>query len=254
MSRKDPFVRDLPSYRKQGSTRRLLRTVVFLFISLFLVVSFVEGFFLRPIKTQSVSMEPTIQPGDIVMTSPLKYGKASLFSNGTWLDFTGPSRGDLVLLEPPYHVEFTFVERVSDLFIQFFTLGLLHFSRGGDTERAWENSPIVRRVIALPGDKVYMSNGIFHVQRENTDSFVDEFIASGRTYEIRKGGASVSTGDLVFSEQSPLVEVGPGKIFVAADDRVIGLDSRHWGLIGNERLRGEVLFRYWPFSDFGTLR
>ena len=245
--------RELPTYKRQGSTRRLVRTVIFIVVAVFLLTSIFQCTLLRSVAIRSISMSPTIHPGDFLVFSPLVYGKELLFSDHSFFDFGQPHRGDLVLLRPAYHLGFSFLQKFLDQTINFTSLGRFNYHPGGKLEKDWESSLILRRVIAVPGDEIYMENGRFFIRVKGTANFVDEFEASRRQYQIKNSTVPVREHDMVFAEEmSPLI-VPPRTCFVSADNRDAALDSRHWGVVDLDSLRGQLLFRYWPIASFGLV-
>ncbi len=106
------------------------------------------------------------------------------------------------------------------------------FSAGGGQQ-------MIRRVIALPGDEVYISpEGIVTVN----GWFVEE-----EYVEILMRGEC----DFEF----PLI-VPEGRLFVLGDNRASDADSRHDfpGMIAEEQIIGKVLLRLLPFEDAGVIR
>ena len=245
--------RELPSYKREGSTKRLVRNIIFVVLSVFFITSIFQCTIARSVAVRSISMSPTIHPGDFLFCSPLTFGKEIIFSDSSFLDFSSPHRGDLVLLRPSYHVGFSFVQKFVDQVFGFATLGRLHYHSGGKQEKDWESSDVLRRIIALPGDEIYMNNDRFFVRPKGKTDFVDEFAASGRRYAIKNPETPVREHDMAFAEEMSVMTVPAKTCFVAADNRDAALDSRHWGVVEMGSLRGQVLVRYWPLSSFGIV-
>lgn len=241
--------RDLPSYKRQGQWRhRILKALVFL-IALYLVLVILESFFIRTVPVVSESMEPGLPVASRILLSPLVFGKVLPFSNAPILDFAQPKRGQIVQIVPPYQKEASFLQKILSSFLRVFTLGYVSL----DSENTWENQAVLRRVIALEGDEVFYSAGIFMVKKAGTENFVSEFEAAGKTWAVKEPENPELDPDAVLADQSRVYTLASGQIFVASDNRQGFLDSRHWGLLNLDRLRGLALIRFWPLKSFSLL-
>ena len=114
--------------------------------------------------------------------------------------------------------------------------------------------PLVKRVIAVGGDKVCVTEyGIF-VNDELLDEsyvFIDEF---GYTYNVYPSEALFDNPTLVYEEGIYYeFEVPAGEIFVLGDHRNNSADSRKFGTVSTDAVLGRVLFRVYPFSEFGLV-
>ena len=101
----------------------------------------------------------------------------------------------------------------------------------------WErNVPIIKRVIAVGGDTVYIDFDSCKVYVNGTE-----------IYEPYINEPTRVSGDVEF----PLT-VDEGKIFVMGDNRNISLDSRssQIGLIDENYVLGKALVRLYPFSEW----
>ncbi len=89
----------------------------------------------------------------------------------------------------------------------------------------------VKRIVGMPGDAVRIEDGALYVnQKPLEEPYVE------------------SSGRQSFDE----VVVEPGRYYVLGDNRAQSSDSRQWGTVPEENIVGEVAFRFWPFSRFGT--
>ena len=110
------------------------------------------------------------------------------------------------------------------------------------------NKPIVKRVIGIPGDTVYVdhfSDGMTVVVRHadgSTDLLREDYI----NYDTSSGG-------LFYYPQSMVYTVSEGQVFVMGDNRLDSLDSRLEGCYDSRQILGKVIFRMTPFDKMGTV-
>jgi signal peptidase I len=90
----------------------------------------------------------------------------------------------------------------------------------------------VKRIIGVPGDKIEIIGGrVFVNDREIAESYVqhpDNFTM-------------------------PADIVPPNSYFCLGDNRANSQDSRFWGYVKADFIRGPAVFRYWPPSRIGRL-
>lgn len=99
------------------------------------------------------------------------------------------------------------------------------------------NLDFIKRIIALPGEKVKLQNGkVFIINKENPEGFllVENYLEEGTATEGRR---TIKEGELF--------KTGEGYV-VMGDNRERSSDSREWGVIGKESIIGRVWLRYWP--------
>jgi signal peptidase I len=97
----------------------------------------------------------------------------------------------------------------------------------------------IKRIIGLPGDTVKLSNNAFYVNGQKVE---EPYLAPG---VIIFGGS--------FLDEGKEIVVPPGQYFVSGDNRPHSSDSREFGTIAKEDFIGYAFFRYWPFSQLGTI-
>lgn len=113
---------------------------------------------------------------------------------------------------------------------------ICHTGKGIDKE-------LVKRVIALPGDVV--------------DIQADGVSVNGTTLQepYVKDYPHHRDEDLVQGDLTYPLTVPYNQYFVMGDNREVSLDSRYSevGTVGKERIRGQVIFRLYPFPRIGTI-
>lgn len=93
-----------------------------------------------------------------------------------------------------------------------------------------QNIDFVKRVIAFAGERIALKNG-----------------------QLLINGQFIPEPFLEFSDRAdfPETEIQPGFIFVLGDNRPNSLDSREFGLVPVELLRGKARVCFWPLERIG---
>lgn len=101
-----------------------------------------------------------------------------------------------------------------------------------------ETQKYVKRIIGLPGERVYITNGKVYID-DNAEPLDEPYLKE----EWTKG-----TGTFDF-------EVPEGCYLVLGDNRNNSLDSRFWvnPYVSEEKIIGKALFVYYPFNRMGGL-
>lgn len=97
---------------------------------------------------------------------------------------------------------------------------------------AHSSDDFIKRLIAMPGDKVEVKNHETYVNDKKLD---EPYI---------KEKSKDDFGPVVVPE---------GSLFVMGDNRNNSADSREWGFLPEQNVTGRTLFRYWPLNHFGPL-
>ncbi len=220
----------------------------------FLGYELMAGLFVYSVSTDSDSMSPAIERGDRVIVSPLAYGPTSTLFSGRLPGLGAPARGDIVLVEPSYYPKLSAFEGILDSLIRFFTFrqvsitsGRLHYDRG----------PGFKRVIAVPGDSLYMKAYQYYVKAPGETHFLSEAEMSGKLYEAPPPELpdgwyeEMPLGGTLASPEKPIV-LGQNEYFVASDNRSARDDSADYGPVPLDRIKAKALLRYWPLSRLGS--
>ncbi|MDO8573301.1 MAG: signal peptidase I [Candidatus Daviesbacteria bacterium] len=102
-----------------------------------------------------------------------------------------------------------------------------------------ESQDFIKRIIAVPGDTVQISNNSVYV---NGQILNEQYLPSG-----------TPTPPGTFVREGDIIKVGKNQYFAFGDNREHSSDSREWGPVTKEEIVGRALFRYFPFQDAGLL-
>jgi signal peptidase I len=235
------------SYSAQIEERRSILTVIVLVLSLALLFTVINRWFITMYYVESSTMEPTIKSGECIVATPLYSNKTENRAGFSLL--VAPQRGDLVVVAPAYAGESGQIVRSLNSLVAFITFQRF---RPFDRKDTWGEKPVIRRVVAFPGDTIYMENFVLHVKTGDSAHYLTEFELAPKTYDLKIDSLPENwSSEMPFSGSFPEMKLGRDEFFVLCDNRLEASDSRVWGTVPAARIRGKVLLRYWPFSHFG---
>ena len=95
-----------------------------------------------------------------------------------------------------------------------------------------DNEKIIKRVIGMPGETVAIKKGKIYIN----DKVIDDEYAYGETSDFDK------------------VTLADDQYFILGDNRLISKDSRYFGPIKENEIKGKIVFRLFPFTKIGTVQ
>jgi len=198
----------------------------------YLSIAAILASFVRIVVVPSESMEPALQPRDVVLVTR---------------SILPPRNGDVVFFNPPKELD----EAIAN-------------SKVGKAAAA-ENVQVVstkgkqflKRVVGVPGERV----GVF-----NSNPYVLECIGDDCTYRVDRTG-EYSRPDMFDDESwnriSPTINTNihedterldRGEYFVAGDNGFRSVDSRVWGPLKQKYLFGTAQWVIFPANHFGPIQ
>jgi signal peptidase I len=97
-----------------------------------------------------------------------------------------------------------------------------------------DDQTLVKRVVGVAGDEIQVEDGVLFVNGEaQNESYLNQ--------------------ELPFRGSYGPTEVPEGHIFVMGDNRGNSADSRVFGPLPLENVKGEAFVRFWPISKIGSL-
>ncbi len=188
------------------------KELAFIFILAVLSAIFVRTYFLAPYRVPTGSMQPALKPGDFIFVSQVAYGFPT--GGGDKIAERPPRRGDLVTY---------------------------YYASQPDTA-------YVKRVIALPGDRVEIKNNrliINGIRLSYTPLENGGDNPNPELFELFTESFDNLSWPVIFNKTEnqkslgPLV-VPPGEVFLLGDNRDASDDSRYWGTVPIGQIFGKV--------------
>ena len=183
------------------------------------VASFVMFFFIQAFKIPSASMHNTLLEGDHLFVNKATYGFRIPLTNIRFGQFEEIKTGDIVVFRFP----------AKDRKQQ---------NCGGSQY----GKDFVKRVIAMPGDTVQVINGRTWVNGKELPQEPYEL------YEDIERAPYFEDEDRAQRDSFGPVTVPEGTYIVMGDNRDNSCDSRFWGPVPRENIKGKAWFIHWPLN------
>ena len=171
---------------------------------------FVRTFVVQAFKIPTGSMEPNLLIGDHLLVNKFVFGPAAGQAERAILPMKEIARGDVVVFKYPEEPERDFI----------------------------------KRIIGLPGDQIELRRKRVYVNGERLEEpyvyYLEPPDESGHEEAPGAGhDPRVSYGP---------VTVPPGHYFAMGDNRDNSEDSRYWGFLPREYVKGRALVIYWSYD------
>jgi signal peptidase I len=185
---------------------------------LFLII---RTFLVEAFRIPTGSMESTLLVGDFLLVNKAVYGARVPFARARTPAVAEPVRGDIVVFAPPHE----------------------------------PGKHYVKRLVGLPGDilemraRVLFVNGLPQAEPYAHTTDAADMYASGMFWQCEHAPAELS-GDACRPTRDnwgPIV-VPDGRYFMMGDNRDDSEDSRYWGFVERDAIRGRPLFVYYSFN------
>jgi signal peptidase I len=211
------------------------------------IALFIRAFVIEAFKIPSGSMIPTLSVGDHIFVNKFVYGLRIPFTAERFITFREPTRGEVVVfIYPPDHGK-DFIKRV---------MGLPGDRIHVEGKNVFINGELVRtrpvEVSEFPGDKRRL------LARDGTQRTIP-FVRGWRDFDFleeEEGGRTHLVQYEKEVQREPYDAVVPaGHYFMMGDNRDNSSDSREWGFVPSQNIKGRAMFIWLPLDkDHGGVR
>jgi signal peptidase I len=201
-------------------------------VAIFLLL---RAFLIEAYRIPSGSMIPTLLVGDWLFVNKAIFGAHVPFTNSSLPAYRDPRRGDVVVFVSPYQAD--------------------EDSLGHDP-----TPTLVKRLVGTPGDTLYMRKGILYVngmaQRPGygisapdsaLGTSVDPHFDWQKKFGLKSSRFGAAPAQPMLDNWGPII-VPARRLFMMGDSRYNSKDSRYWGFVPRENVRGKPLFVYYSYN------
>jgi signal peptidase I len=187
----------------------------------FIILIFATSMIAQPEVIPTSSMEDNLLIGDHVIVDRMAYAPGgSVFSR--LLPYEPVRRGDIIVFRYPLNIK----------------------------------EDYVKRVIGVPGDRIHLVNKQVFLNGKKLDepykvhkthyinAYRDNFPTASPDFSLPPEAMDMLEHHVVNGE----VVVPPGHYFAMGDNRDNSADSRYWGFVPAENIKGKPLLIYWSYD------
>jgi signal peptidase I len=234
--------RVLAPKRPEGVAEPIVVDMARAFFPVIVVVFFIRSFWVEPFKIPSGSMKPTLLVGDFILVNKYTYGIRIPVLNRKAVEVGEVKRGDVVVFRFP-----------ADPSVDY-----------------------IKRVVGLPGDKVAYKGKALSINGKAVPVQASGFYTDGELNFLRLPTFTEKLGEkshtMMIVPPEPVVNlsqvkqfpyrdnceynddgftctVPPGQYFMMGDNRDQSADSRYWGFVPDDNIKGRAFLVWMNFGD-----
>jgi signal peptidase I len=217
------------------------------FFPVILIVFMLRSFLIEPFKIPSSSMRPTLEVGDFILVNKFTYGIRLPILEKKIIEINQPRRGDVLVFRYPLDPTLDYIKRV---------IGV-----PGD-EVTYKDKKLIVNGQPAPqqpdGTYSYLEGTLAFV---TTQRFEETFGDKPHTVANLPDTPPVSLGrvrsfpgreNCVYNESGFTCKVPAGQYFMMGDNRDNSEDSRYWGFVPDDHIRGKAFFIWWNWDDVSS--
>lgn len=203
------------STETDGAKKSVVREYLESLVVALILALFIRTFVVQAFKIPTGSMEQNLLIGDHLLVNKVIYSPSA----GGWEDRLlakrEVKRGDVVIFKYPE-----------------------------DPSRDF-----IKRVVGLPGEEITIRGKTVYIDSKPLEETYTMFIRDreGEGQDIPASLLDETRGDVIRDDYGPAV-VPPGKLFVLGDNRDNSKDSRYWGFLPRDQVKGRALLVYWSYE------
>ena len=229
--------------RTAGEAEPVVVDMARAFFPVIVVVFLIRSFWVEPFKIPSGSMKPTLLVGDFILVNKYTYGIRIPVINKKLVPIDDVKRGDVVVFRYP-----------ADPSVDY-----------------------IKRVVGIPGDKVVYRNKRLTINGEPVPAQGAGFYTDAELNYLRLPTFIEKLGDhnhqmMIVPAQPPVdlaqvrqfadrknceynddgfsCVVPAGRYFMMGDNRDQSSDSRYWGFVPDDHIKGRAFLVWMNFGDF----
>jgi signal peptidase I len=220
------------------------------FFPVLAVVFVLRSFLAEPFKIPSSSMRPTLEVGDFILVNKFAYGIRLPIIEQKIIPLGDPKRGDVVVFRYPLNPSQDFIKRVIGLpgdVVQY-----------RDKQVTVNGTPWPQRA---DGSYSYLEGLRFETLERRIEE-TDGKAPLSHTIGVNPQAQPVYPSNVrqfpgrencEYNERGFTCRVPAGEYLMMGDNRDNSDDSRYWGFVPDDHLRGKAFFIWFNWDDIASL-
>jgi signal peptidase I len=235
--------RVLAPNRAEGVSEPIVVDMARAFFPVIVVVFLIRSFWMEPFKIPSGSMKPTLLVGDFILVNKYTYGIRIPVLNRKLIEVGDVKRGDVVVFRYPLDTSVDYI----------------------------------KRVVGIPGDQVSYKGKLLSINGQQVPVQAAGYYTDGELNYLRLPMFAEKLGDkahaMMILPPEPVLNlsqvrqfphrdnceynddgftctVPPGHYFMMGDNRDQSADSRYWGFVPDDHIKGRAFLVWMNFGDF----
>lgn len=214
--------------------KKVIRETIEAIVIALILALIIRSFVVQAFKIPSSSMEPTLLIGDHLLVNKFIYGVSLPFAEHKVFPLKKPKSGDVFVFEFPGNPEYckSFSSTIRKRFQNVVEKGSVWQLITDDCK------DFIKRVVAVEGDTVEVIDKKVYV--------------NGKPLENNRG---VNVDPYVYPRgPEPRDNFGPytvpkDSVFAMGDNRDRSFDSRYWGSVNLNEIKGKAFIIYWSWDS-----
>lgn len=208
--------------QKKLKKKSLFREYVEAFAIAILLALLIRAFIVQAFKIPSGSMKPTLLIGDHLLVNKFIYGIKVPYLDRIIIPIKNPKRGDVIVFKYPKD----------------------------------ESLDYIKRVIGIEGDVIEIKNKRLYINGEEiTSEYVGEFDDDNLSKAVEEIEFLGNVKHRIWDRENGHDDYGPitvpkNSVFVMGDNRDNSQDSRYWGFVTLNKIKGKALIIYWSWPHW----
>jgi signal peptidase I len=228
--------------RAEGEAEPIVVDMARAFFPVIVVVFLIRSFWVEPFKIPSGSMKPTLLVGDFILVNKYTYGIRLPVLNRKVVEVGEVKRGDVVVFRFPADPSVDYIKRVVGL-------------PGDKVEYKGKLLAINGRPVPVQAAGHYTDGELNYVR---LPTFTEKLGERTHTMMVVPPEPTVNLAQVKqfpyrenceYNDDGFTCTVPPGHYFMMGDNRDQSADSRYWGFVPDDHIKGRAFLVWMNFGD-----
>ena len=229
--------------RSAGQAEPVVVDMARAFFPVIVVVFLIRSFWVEPFKIPSGSMKPTLLVGDFILVNKYVYGIRLPVVNKKVIDIRPLARGDVVVFRYPADPSVDYIKRV---------VGLPGDKIGYRGKRITING----EAVPVEGSGYYTDAELNFLRLPTFTERLGErshqmmIVPAQPPVDLAQVRQFAHRGNCEYNDDGFSCTVPAGHYFMMGDNRDQSSDSRYWGFVPDDHVKGRAFLVWMNFNDF----